>query len=80
MTQHVAMPERKPGRTCLSRELRAILRRARRRGELRPGTDVELLEEVVLGALLYLVLLEGPSIDAARLRRAVAVILRGAVR
>jgi len=58
---------------------RAILSRAVARGELPRGTDVELLHDVVLGALLYLVVFARKPSDAARLERAVHVILDGAV-
>jgi AcrR family transcriptional regulator len=58
---------------------RAILRRAVARGELPRGTDVHLLHDVVLGALLYLVVFARTQSDAARLERAVELILDGAV-
>jgi AcrR family transcriptional regulator len=58
---------------------RAIFRRAVARGELPRGTDTELLHDVVLGALLYLVVFAQKRSDAARLERAVRVILDGAL-
>jgi AcrR family transcriptional regulator len=58
---------------------RAILGRAVARGELPRGTDVELLHDVVLGALLYLVVFARKPSGASRLERAVEMILDGAV-
>jgi AcrR family transcriptional regulator len=59
---------------------RTILHRAVARGELPRGTDVELLHDVVMGALLYLVVFSGKRSNARRLERAVHLILDGAVR
>jgi AcrR family transcriptional regulator len=58
---------------------REIFRTALERGELPKGTDIELLHDLVVGALLYLVVFSrGPS-DTARLERAVRLILDGAL-
>jgi AcrR family transcriptional regulator len=59
---------------------RAMLERAVGRGELPRGTDTELLHDVLLGALLYLVVFAPDRGDAARLERAVSLILDGASR
>jgi AcrR family transcriptional regulator len=58
---------------------KAVIHRAVRRGELPRGTDVELLHDVVHGALLYLVVFSGKRSDEARLERAVRLILEGAL-
>jgi AcrR family transcriptional regulator len=58
---------------------KTILRRAVTRGELPRGTDIELLHDVVVGALLYLVVFANKRSDATRLERAVHVILDGAM-
>jgi AcrR family transcriptional regulator len=58
---------------------RAILRRAVKRGELPRGADTELLHDVVLGALLYLVVFSRKHSDVKRLERAVRLILDGAL-
>jgi AcrR family transcriptional regulator len=57
---------------------KAILQRAVRRGELPKRTDTELLHDVVLGALLYLVVFSRKRSDEARLGRAMRLILDGA--
>jgi hypothetical protein len=58
---------------------REIFRTALERGELPKGTDVELLHDLVVGALLYLVVFARSSSDSARLERAVRLILDGAL-
>jgi AcrR family transcriptional regulator len=58
---------------------RAILQRAVGRGELPRATDTELLHDVVLGALLYMVVFSGKRSNAARLQSAVRLILDGAL-
>jgi AcrR family transcriptional regulator len=58
---------------------KAILRRAVERGELSKGTDTELLHDIVLGTLLYLVVFSRKRSDEARLGRALRLILDGAV-
>jgi AcrR family transcriptional regulator len=57
----------------------AILRRAIVRGELPRGTDTELLHDVLLGTLLYMVVFARRHSDARRLERALHLILGGAV-
>jgi AcrR family transcriptional regulator len=57
---------------------RAILDRAVTRGELPRSVDTELLHDVLLGALLYLVVFAPERSDGARLQRAVRLILDGA--
>jgi hypothetical protein len=60
--------------------LRSALRDAIDRGELPPGTEVDLLHDVLLGAMRYL--MEGPSAPCEweRLERAVSLMLAGASR
>jgi AcrR family transcriptional regulator len=58
---------------------KAMWRRAVARGELRRGIDTDLLHDIVVGALLYLVVFARSRSDAARLQRAMALILEGAV-
>ena len=69
--------------TALARHgsiLRSALRDAIDRGELPPGTEVDLLHDVLLGAMRYL--MEGSSAPCEweRLERAVSLILAGASR
>jgi AcrR family transcriptional regulator len=54
-----------------------MVRRAVERGELPEGIDVDLVHEVVMGALCYLVVLGPTRSDAARLGRAIDLILDG---
>jgi AcrR family transcriptional regulator len=56
-----------------------MLRRAASRGELPPGADLDLIYDLVMGALIYLVVLGPRRSDGARLDRAIDVILDGAV-
>ncbi len=72
-TLTTGLEERKHARS------KAILRRAVKRGELPPGTDTDLLHDVVLGALLYLVVFTRKHSDDARLEKVVRLILDGAI-
>jgi len=65
------LAEKKHART------RAMLLRAVERGELPPGTDTDLLHEVMFGAMLYLVVFAPEPCDEARLERALLLILDG---
>jgi AcrR family transcriptional regulator len=56
-----------------------MLERAVSRGELPRGTDTDLIYDVVLGTLIYLVVLGPRRSDADRLDRAVDTILDGAL-
>ncbi len=56
---------------------RAMLLRAVQRGELPPGTDTDLVHEVMFGAMLYLVVFAPEPCDEARLERALLLILDG---
>jgi AcrR family transcriptional regulator len=58
---------------------KAMWRRAVARGDLPKGTDTDLLHDVVVGALLYLVVFARSRSDAGRLQRAMKLILEGAV-
>jgi AcrR family transcriptional regulator len=58
---------------------KAMWRRGILRGELPRGTDTDLLHDVVVGALLYLVVFASHRSDARRLRRAMTLILEGAL-
>jgi hypothetical protein len=69
--------------TALTRHgsiLRSALRDAIDRGELPPGTEVDLLHDVLLGATRYLVEGSGAPCEWQRLERAVSLILAGASR
>ena len=66
-------PTRAGRRTALA----AMVRRAVRRGELPKGTDVDLLAELVGGALYYRSVVGGTPIDPAAIERFVDVALRG---
>jgi AcrR family transcriptional regulator len=59
-------------------QFRQMLQRAIARGELPAGTDTRLLNDVVIGTLLYLVVLVPRRGDTARLERAMRLILDGA--
>ena len=72
-TLTTGLEERKHARS------KAILRRAVKRGELARGTDTDLLHDVVLGALLYLVVFSRTPSDEARLEKVVRLILDGAL-
>jgi hypothetical protein len=54
-----------------------MLERAVMRGELPAGTDVDLVHDVVMGTLMFLVVLAPRRSDEARLRRAIDTILVG---
>lgn len=56
-----------------------MLRRAVSRGELPRGTNVDLVHDVVLGTLLYLIVLSPRQSAVARLDRAMDTILEGAL-
>jgi AcrR family transcriptional regulator len=58
---------------------RAMLKRAAARGELRRGVDIDLLRDVILGTLIYLVVLSPRRTAIAKLDRAVDVVLEGVV-
>ena len=60
-------------------EWKRMLRRAVLRGELAARTDVDLVHDVVLGALIYLVVLSPRPSNAARLSRAIELVLEGAL-
>jgi AcrR family transcriptional regulator len=57
-----------------------VLRRGVERGELPEGIDLDLVHEVVMGALCYLVVFGPTRSDAARLGRAIDMILDGITR
>ena len=44
-------------------QLKPVIDRGIARGDLRPGTDVRLVHELLLGPLLYRLLLSGPPLD-----------------
>jgi AcrR family transcriptional regulator len=44
-------------------QLRPVIERGIARGELRPGTDVRLVHELLVGPILYRLLLSGPPLD-----------------
>jgi AcrR family transcriptional regulator len=56
---------------------KAMLRRALSRGELRKGTNIDLLQDVLLGTLIYLVVLGPRPSDLARLDHAMDIVLEG---
>jgi AcrR family transcriptional regulator len=56
-----------------------MLRRAVSRGELPAGTNLDLVYDVVVGALVYLVVLSPRRSDAERVDRAIDTILDGAL-
>jgi AcrR family transcriptional regulator len=56
---------------------KAMLRRAASRGELRKDTNIDLVQDVMLGTLIYLVVLSPRGSDAARIDRAIDVVLEG---
>jgi AcrR family transcriptional regulator len=56
---------------------RAMLRRAASRGELRNGTNIDLVQDVMLGTLIYLVVLSPRPSDTVRLNRAIDIVLEG---
>jgi hypothetical protein len=57
-----------------------MLERAVSRGQLPRGTDIDLIYDVVLGTLIYVVVLSPRRSDADRLDRAIDTILDGALR
>lgn len=57
----------------------ALIEAARERGELRPGTDPEVLLDQLAGALYYRVLITGNPVDRDYTRRLVAAALDGAL-
>ena len=57
----------------------ALIDRARDRGELRPGTDPEVLLDQLAGALYYRVLITGRPVDRGYAERLVAGALNGAL-
>lgn len=57
--------------------VRAVLRRARDRGELRVGTDLELLIDVIAGPAFYRMMISGGPPTAARMAKVVAMVLDG---
>ena len=44
-------------------QLRPVIERGIARGDLRPGTDVRLVHELLVGPILYRLLLSGPPLD-----------------
>jgi AcrR family transcriptional regulator len=44
-------------------QLRPVIERGIARGDLRPGTDVRLIHELLVGPILYRLLLSGPPLD-----------------
>ncbi len=59
---------------------RLMLRRAVSRGELPRGADLDLIQDLVLGALIYLVVIGPRRTSLERLDRAIDAILDGALR
>ena len=57
--------------------LRQVLVRGGARGELAPGTDIELALDMLSGSLLYRALISGGRIDARMIDRLVHAVLRG---
>ena len=55
----------------------AVLERAIERGELRPGTDLELLQDLVNGPLFYRALVTGQPVDDLLVEQVVDVVLAG---
>jgi AcrR family transcriptional regulator len=56
---------------------RVMLRRAASRGELRRGIDIDLIKDVMLATLIYLVVLSPRPSNAARIDRAIDIVLGG---
>jgi hypothetical protein len=59
---------------------RLMLRRAVSRGELPGATDLDLVQDLVVGALIYLIVLSPRRSSLDRLDRAIDTILDGALR
>jgi AcrR family transcriptional regulator len=57
--------------------MRRVLERARRRGELRPDADLELLIDLLYGPLLFRVLMSGGSLDVSEVERLTDVAFGG---
>lgn len=55
--------------------LRALLQRAQQRGELRPGTDITVLVDVLVGPTMYRRLLTGGRIDRSFVRKLLDIVL-----
>jgi|SRR5580692_2392966 AcrR family transcriptional regulator len=58
---------------------KAMLRRGASRGELRKGTNIDLLHDIMMGTLIYLVVLSPRRSDAARIDHAIDTVLEGAL-
>ncbi len=57
--------------------VRAVLRRARDRGELRAGTDLDVLIDVLVGPAFYRMMISGGPPTAARMVKVVDMVLDG---
>ena len=57
--------------------VRFVLRRARERGELRPGTDLDVLIDVLAGPAFYRMMISGGPPTAARMVKVVDMVLDG---
>lgn len=55
--------------------VRALLQRAQQRGEIRPGTDLTVMVDVLIGPTLYRRLLTGGRIDRTFVRKLLDIVL-----
>jgi AcrR family transcriptional regulator len=62
------------------RPMQVILARARRRGELPPDADLELIHDLILGPFMYRVLVSGAPFDETTVDDVLAIVLAGASR
>ena len=58
-------------------QLRPVIERGIARGDLRPGTDVRLVHELLVGPILYRLLLSGPPLDRKLTTSLVDAVLEG---
>jgi AcrR family transcriptional regulator len=56
-------------------EMRRVVERAAKRGELRPGVDVDLVHELLFGPVYYRLLLSGGALDEGLAERIVDAVL-----
>jgi hypothetical protein len=55
--------------------MRRVVERAAKRGELRPGVDVDLVHELLFGPVYYRLLLSGGALDEGLAERIVDAVL-----
>jgi AcrR family transcriptional regulator len=67
--QRFVATRRQPGLTVLSR--------AQERGELPPGTDLDVVHDCIVGPIFYRILLSGGRVDATVLGQVLDVVLAG---